>query len=315
MTEIAPYYQLTLDAPEGDALMIASALEGFGAPMPLSVTARRMGRTVPWRIEAIFGEPPDTDALNQFLADIAPGTSAKIEPLAEENWVALSQSKLPPIRTARFYVRNYDGALPEDLGARKVITIEAGLAFGTGHHASTHGCLLMLDELAKLGFRPRTALDLGAGTALLAIAAHKLWPGARIAASDIDPVAVEVARANTLASGAPQIRHVVAAGFKHPALQAAPRYDLVLANILAKPLIRLARSIAAHTKQNARIILSGILDEQAASVIAAYRAAGFVLIKRSDFEGWSTLLMRASSRARLKTPAQAPAFQPSDLIA
>ncbi|MFZ1988431.1 MAG: 50S ribosomal protein L11 methyltransferase [Alphaproteobacteria bacterium] len=315
MTETAPYFQLTLDAPEGDALMIAGALEGFGAPMPQSVSVRRMGRAVPWRIEAIFGEPPDTDALQQFLADIAPGLSAKIEPLAEENWVALSQSKLPPIRTARFYVRNYNGVLPEDLGARKIITIEAGLAFGTGHHASTHGCLLMLEELAKLGFRPRRALDLGAGTALLAIGAHKLWPEAVITASDIDPVAVEVARANARASGAPSIRHMVAPGFRHPALQAAHRFDLVLANILAKPLIRLSREIARHAQSNARLILSGILDEQAAGVIAAYRAAGFSLIKRRDLEGWSTLLMRAPSQSELRAATQSAAFQPSDLVA
>ncbi len=311
----APYYQLTLDAPETDALMIASALEGFGAPMPLSVSSRRMGRGSPWRIEAIFDEPPDESALQQFFADIAPGLAAKVEPLAEDNWVALSQSKLPPIRTQRFHVRNYDGALPEDLGARKVIAIEAGMAFGTGHHASTHGCLFMLEELAKLRFRPRRVLDLGAGTALLAIAARKLWPEARIIASDIDPVAVEIARTNCVASGAPQIRHAVAAGFRHPVLQAARDFDLVLANILARPLIRLAHGIAAHSQAGGCIILSGILDEQAASVIAAYRAAGFALIKRRDREGWATLLMRRLARSYGKRAEQSPAFQPSDFIA
>ncbi|HXZ68041.1 MAG TPA: 50S ribosomal protein L11 methyltransferase, partial [Alphaproteobacteria bacterium] len=114
---------------------------------------------------------------------------------------------------------------------------------------------------------------------------------------------------------APQIRHVVAAGFRHPALQAQHQYDLVLANILAKPLIRLAREIAAHVQGGARLVLSGILDEQAASVAQAYRAAGFALINRRDLEGWSTLLMHAPSRGKLSAAMQPAAFQPSDLVA
>ena len=288
--ESVPYLQLTIDAPEQDALMIAAALESFAAPVPQSVSVRRMGRSAPWRVEAIFEEAPDARALAEFLGEIAPDTEHRVTPLADEDWVALSQSKLAPIRTQRFYIRNYQGALPEDLGARHVISIEAGLAFGTGHHASTHGCLLMLDRLPGNLPKPRRVLDLGAGTAVLAIAAHKLWPAARIVASDIDPVAVAVGQDNCRLNGAPGVACMVAPGFRHPR-QVAP-FDLVFANILAGPLKSLARDAARHISPNGLIMLSGLLDEQAGSVMACYRAAGFCLLKRRDLEGWSTLLMQ-----------------------
>jgi ribosomal protein L11 methyltransferase len=336
------YHQLTIDVAEEQAAMLAAALEGFAAPTPQSVTARRMGRNLPWRVDANFDQAPDEAALAVFLQDIAPGVSFDVAPLPEEDWLALSQAALPPIRTRRFYVRQPHLPLPADLGARHVLTIEAGLAFGTGHHATTKGCLLALEELetrsppplrgrVRVGGRaaisdavfhrttpppnplpqepalrpsrsegsgweggtkrrsPRRVLDLGTGTGLLAIAAAKLWPGIRAVASDIDPVATEVARANCRLNGAPGIRCVTAAGFRHEAL--APKFDLVLANILAAPLKHLARDVAAHTSPGARVILSGILDEQAADVIGAYRGAGFKLVRRRDLEGWSALVL------------------------
>jgi len=338
------YFQLTIDVAETEAAMLAAALEGFAAPAPQSVTARRMGKGVPWRVEAIFDEAPDEDALAEFLIDVLVAQTPveegfdlrfTLEALPEEDWLALSQAALPPIRTRRFYVRQPHLPLPADLGARHVITIEAGLAFGTGHHATTKGCLLALEELAiSLRVRPivsplplregdrgrgratilgaaacgatplpdpppqggrgtrRSALrvlDLGTGTGLLAIAAAKLWPACRATASDIDPVATEVARANCRLNGAPNIRCVTAPGFHHMAL--AEKFDLVLANILAGPLKRLARDLAAHTSPGAHAIISGILDEQAADVLAVYRAAGFRLVRRRDFEGWSALIL------------------------
>lgn len=296
---------LTLDVPEPQAAMLAAALEGFAAPAPQSVTARRMGKGLPWRVEAIFDAAPDKDGLTEFLIDVlAAETPAEagfeirftLAPLPEQDWLAMSQAALPPIRTRRFYVRQPHLPLPADLGARHVLTIEAGMAFGTGHHATTKGCLLALEDLARSP-RPEAgrgapsfrALDLGTGTGLLAIAAAKLWPRARVAASDIDPVAVEVARENCGLNGAPAIQCVTAPGFRHARL--AERFDLVIANILAGPLKRLARDMAAHTAGGGRVLLSGILDEQAADVLAVYRAVGFRLARRRDLEGWAVLVL------------------------
>jgi ribosomal protein L11 methyltransferase len=300
---IAAYYQLTLDVMEEEAQLVAAALESFAAPAPQSVSARRMGKGRPWRVEAIFDAAPDEGALAAFLGAVVPGAGADgrssaarrftLTPLADEDWVALSQAQLPPIRTRRFYLRGPHVPLPEDLAARHVITIEAGMAFGTGHHASTHGCLLALESLQES--RPRSVLDLGTGTGLLAIAATKLWPACRATASDIDPVAIEVARENCRLNGAPGIACVTAPGFRAPRL--AGRYDLIVANILAAPLRLLAREIAAHTEPRGRVILSGILDEQAGEIVACYRLAGFSLLRRRHLEGWAMLTF-VRNRAR-----------------
>jgi ribosomal protein L11 methyltransferase len=292
---VAGAYQLVLDAPEEEAPLIAAALESYAAPAPQSVSARRMGRAAPWRVEAIFDAAPDVRALEAFLASIGPGIAFGIAPLKDEDWVALSESQFPPIRTRCFYVRGPHVPPPEDLGARRLITIEAGLAFGTGHHSSTRGCLLMIEELMKRRFAPRRVLDLGAGTALLAIAVQKAWPAARVVASDNDPVAVRVSRENCALNAAPSIRHVLADGFKSAHIRAHARYDFVLANILAGPLRRLAPAVAGHTRAGGYVVLSGILDEQAPSVIAAYRAAQLRLVARRDLEGWATLLLRRAA--------------------
>jgi ribosomal protein L11 methyltransferase len=273
--------------------MIAGALESFAAPAPQSVSARQMGR--PWRVEAIFDAAPDERLLARFLSAVAPGVRFAIAPLADEDWVALSQSQLPPIRTQRFYVRGEHVPLPVDLGTRHVITIDAGLAFGTGHHASTLGCLLALENLHR--FAPRRVLDLGTGSGLLAIGAAKLWPAARVTASDVDPVALAVARENCQLNGAPRVRFVTAAGFHSAGLRA--RFDLIIANILAKPLKRLAREIAAHVSPGGRVILSGILDEQAAELVARYRLVGLALLARSDREGWATLALARPARGEI----------------
>jgi ribosomal protein L11 methyltransferase len=192
---------------------------------------------------------------------------------------------------------------PHDLGSRRVITIDPGMAFGTGHHCSTLGCLMALENLR--GFAPRRVLDLGTGSGLLAIAAAKLWPAARVTASDIDPVAIEVARENCRLNGAPRVRLATAEGFQSIALRA--RVDLVIANILAGPLKLLAREIAAHVSPGGRVILAGLLAEQAAELVARYRLAGFKLLVRRDLEGWSSLVLArvwgGLSRARRSSSA------------
>src|SRR5439155_4211681 len=184
------------------------------------------------------------------------------------------------------------------------LEIDAGRAFGTGHHETTTGCLLAIDSLKRRGARFANILDLGTGTGLLAFAAHRLWPAARVMASDIDPVAIHVAEENARANAVPsgrapgQIELIVAPGLRHRRLRARAPFDLILANILAGPLIELAPSLAAALATGGTLILAGLLDHQAEGLTAAYRRRGLMLqhsILRGD---WPTLLLRKRRRIR-----------------
>ncbi len=252
-----------------------------------------------WRLDAYFEEEPDAEtlALLKALVPSDAGAEPLIERLEEEDWVTLSQQGLEPIRAGRFFVHTprHRGAAPQDAVA---LEIDAGRAFGTGHHETTTGCLLALDRLKESGVRFTNILDLGTGTGLLAFAALKLWPTARVAASDIDPVSIEVTAENAafndiaVGRGYGLVEFAVAAGLDHPRLRARAPYDLVIANILAGPLIELAPSVAAALESGGRLILAGLLDTQAESVAAAYRRQGLMTsfnIVRGD---WPTLVMR-----------------------
>jgi ribosomal protein L11 methyltransferase len=172
------------------------------------------------------------------------------------------------------------------------LEIEAAQAFGTGHHATTQGCLEALDRLARTGFRPRRVADIGAGTGVLAMAAAALWP-VRAVAGDIDPVAAATARANAAANGlAARVACVTAPGFRHPRLRAGAPYDLIFANILAGPLRRLAPAIAAHQAPGGIAILSGILARQAPGVLAVYRGWGYCTLAAPEPGEWKTLVLR-----------------------
>jgi ribosomal protein L11 methyltransferase len=179
------------------------------------------------------------------------------------------------------------GALP--------LLIEAAMAFGTGHHGTTQGCLEALDRLAAEGFAPRRVADIGCGTAVLAMAAARLWPQGlegTVLASDIDGVAVEVAAANVSANGlTDRVTCFEAAGFGHPDLAAAAPFDLVFANILKQPLIDLAPDMAAHMAPGGRAILSGILTRQADAVAKAYAAQGLAEARRDTIGDWVTLVL------------------------
>ena len=176
---------------------------------------------------------------------------------------------------------------PNKLG----IEIEAALAFGTGHHGTTRGCLLLLDHVLK-AWRPRRVLDLGTGTGVLAIAAAKALHE-KVLASDIDPPSVQVARENARLNVAGHLVQAVrATGFSAPQFAAAAPFDLVLANILANPLRQLAAPMTRHLAPSAMVILSGLLTHQAPGVIAAYRARGLVPVRHLRIEGWSSLLLR-----------------------
>jgi ribosomal protein L11 methyltransferase len=210
-----------------------------------------------------------------------------------KDWVKATLEELAPVRAGRFIVHGqHDRSKvpPNKLG----IEIEAALAFGTGHHGTTRGCLLLLDSVLKAR-RPRRVLDLGTGTGVLAIAAAKALR-VKVLASDIDPLAVRVARDNARLNGTGGlVKTIAAVGLSAPDFARHGPFDLVLANILANPLRQMATPMATHLAPSGLVILSGLLPHQAQAVIAAYRARGLVLERHLVIEGWSSLLMRCAA--------------------
>jgi len=260
-----------------------------------------------WRLDAYFDSEPTAEMLD-LLAALAPsaaGTAPAVERVEDRDWVTLSQQGLEPIRAGRFFVHTpkHRDEAPADLIA---LEIDAGRAFGTGQHETTGGCLVALSRLKAGGARVADLVDLGTGTGLLAFAALKLWPSARAAASDNDPVAIEVGEENAainhvrLGRARGQLELLVADGMDHPRLRARAPYDLVIANILAGPLIELAPSVAAAIAPGGRLILAGLLDHQAPAVAAAYRRQGMMLSGRVERGEWPTLVMRKRRAAPVR---------------
>jgi ribosomal protein L11 methyltransferase len=216
--------------------------------------------------------------------------SIAIEAIPDADWVSETQKALPPVRAGRFTVHgSHDRARIVSKGA---IEIDAGRAFGTAHHGTTRGCLNALDRLSA-EIRPSAVLDLGTGSGVLAIAAAKAFSQRpSIAAVDIDAIAIEVARENCRKNGAANVRLFVGEGAKpHLAYESAP-FDLVVANILAKPLLKLAPRLRVLTRVGGILILSGLLSGQAREILARYRSTGFRLNRRRDLEGWATLMLK-----------------------
>ena len=252
-----------------------------------------------WQVAIHFRDPPDEAGLRAQVA-LAAGEKAaaalSIEPVAPADWVKQSLAGLQPVRAGRFIVHGaHDRARvrPNDIG----IEIEAALAFGTGHHGTTRGCLLALDDLAKRR-RAARVLDLGTGSGVLAIAAAKMLR-ARVTASDIDRVAVEAARGNArLNRAGAAITFVRAAGVNARAIARGAPYDLIFANILLGPLLRLAVPLSRLAAPRARIVLSGLLPGHANAVLAIYRAQGFMLERRIPLDGWVTLVLKRPLHAQ-----------------
>jgi ribosomal protein L11 methyltransferase len=246
-----------------------------------------------WDVTVHFAERPDEDSIRELVGIAAGDDVARdvaFDTIEAKDWVKATLEGLVPVRAGRFIVHGqHDRARvpPNKLG----IEIEAALAFGTGHHGTTRGCLLLLDEVLK-AYLPRRVLDLGTGTGVLAIAAAKALQ-TKVLASDIDPMSVRVAHENArLNETGDLVETIQATGFSAPRFAKRGPFDLVLANILANPLRQMATPMARHLAPSALVILSGLLPHQAQSVIAAYRARGLVLKRQIQIEGWSSLLMR-----------------------
>ncbi len=274
-------------------------LAALDSPPVLMTSEPDPDRPEEWRMDAYFeAEPgPDDMALLLDLVPSAGGIIPAAEELDEQDWVTLSQAGLEPIRAGRFFVHTpaHRDAVPPGAVA---FEIDAGRAFGTGQHETTTGCLLALDRLKTTGASFSDIADVGTGTGLLAFAAMHLWPAARAIASDIDPVAIEVAEANARINGIKlgrargQLELAVAPGLDHLRLKARAPYDLVIANILAGPLIELAPALAGALAPGGRLILAGLLDHQADAVTAAYRRQGMMAGARITRGDWPTLVLR-----------------------
>jgi ribosomal protein L11 methyltransferase len=242
-----------------------------------------------WEIGGYFNEKPDVTGLALLSATFG-ADAFVVSELPEVDWVAHVRRELPPVVAGRFFVYgNHDAdKVPTD---KVALLIEAAMAFGTGHHGTTLGCLRAFDRLLTQGVTPAKVADIGCGTAVLAIAAAKVLT-AEVLASDIDQVAVDVSLTNMAANGLEgRVTCVAAAGFAHPKLAKSAPFDLVFANILKGPLVGLAPDMARNLVAGGRAILSGILNEQADDVLAVYVANGFELAHREEIVEWTTLTL------------------------
>jgi ribosomal protein L11 methyltransferase len=280
-----PLWKASVSLTKLEAGDIAAALQLDGSAQAVLIAEEPHGDGAV--VEALYTAEPDA----AYLSLIA-GRAITVAPLPDQDWIRLSQEGLPPVRAGRFFVYGaHDaGTVPHGVIPMK---IEAGLAFGTGHHETTALCLGVLSDIARQrAFR--NVLDLGCGTGLLAIGAAKLWKRP-VLASDIDVVAVDVTRENARANGvAPLVRAVTADGLTNPVLANAAPYDLIIANILAGPLTQLAPAIQRALAPGATLVLSGLLHNQEGLVKSFYQSLRFVGARRDG--PWSALVLEKPAR-------------------
>jgi len=307
---------VTLPCTKAEAALLEGEIEAFAAMAMPPVLVASEDDEGHWRLDAYFEAKPSAGDLRALLALLpsARGTEPKPQRVVEQDWVTLSQAGLKPIQAGRFFVHTpaHRGEGPAGTVA---LEIDAGRAFGTGQHETTTGCLEALDRLKREGFVARNLIAVGTGTGLLAFAALHLWPQARATASDIDPVSIDVTRENAAVNGirigaAPgQVDLAVAGGLDHPKLRQRGPYDLIIANILAGPLVALAPSLAPALLPGGRLVLAGLLAGQTERVARAYAREGLRPYFRETRGDWPTLVLRAPRvgiTRPLRTGVQAP---------
>ncbi|KNG94776.1 50S ribosomal protein L11 methyltransferase [Pseudaestuariivita atlantica] len=279
------------EKPSAEAL--GAALEALDpAPTGVGVFEVEDGSGL-WEVGAYFIDRPDEIAL-ALLAAVHGARDFAVSEVPDVDWVAHVRRELVPVRAGRFYVYGSHDADSVPDGVEPLL-VEAAMAFGTGHHGTTQGCLQALDALVTAGEVKRRVADIGCGTAVLGMAAARIWPDPVIA-SDIDEVAVEVAETNVRANGLEgRVRCVEAAGFDHPDLAAGAPYDLIFANILKGPLIDLAAPMFGHTAPEGHVILSGLLNEQADEVRSHYQRVGYNPVSTLEIGDWTTLTLRKTT--------------------
>jgi ribosomal protein L11 methyltransferase len=289
----AQLWQLRVELPAHEAEAMA-ALEAVleAHALALSRFERAKGRR--WRIEALFDRKPPRREAAAWLDLAGLGDRAfQIEPVPPRNWVAESRARLPALKVGRFFIHGSHHEEPVPRG-KIGLEIDAGLAFGTGRHETTRLCLELIGRLAS--HPPRRPLDLGCGTGILALAMARLWD-VPVLAADNDPQAVAVARENVRRNGlAARVRVVKSDGYRAAALRRAAPFDLVVANILANPLIEMAPGLVRHLAPGGRAILSGLMTEQEREVLAPYLAHGLRCEARLRRDDWSALLLRKPGR-------------------
>lgn len=295
--EAAEIFSDALEAAIWPEVLAVTTSEAEPGSAPLVKTASEWNEVEAhglWRIEALYAEEPEEAALRETISRAEKETGAKaagfrIECLPDEDWVARSLDGLEPVRAGRFFVYGSHDAAKVPPGTIPLL-VDAGQAFGTGHHETTAGCLEFISEMLRPGV-PLNALDIGTGTGVLAIAIAKL-ARVNVLASDIDPVAVAVTKTNARANGVgPFVTALTAKGFGHTGLAARAPYDLIVANILARPLVSLAPAFRAHLKPGGTLILSGTLRTQENMVAGAMRMQGLRLVSRKPKGDWVTLRM------------------------
>ena len=284
-----PLWKASVVVAKDEAADICAAFELGSSPQAVISLEEPFQTTA--TIEALYIDMPDGDLLSKLA-----GRDVHVSLLPDQDWIKLSQEGLPPVRAGRFFVygAHDKGRVPHGVIPMR---IEAGLAFGTGHHETTALCLAVLSDLAR-SRRYRNVADIGCGTGLLAIGAAKLWKR-RVIASDIDPVAVQVARENAIANEvAPLVRALTADGMVNPELSSHAPYDLILANILAGPLTFLAPQISAAVARGGVAVLSGLLRWQENLVTSFYRPHGLILRDIRRAGPWSALVLERPGPAR-----------------
>jgi len=299
MVEV-PLWQSRFVVPGAAVELFLAELEDAALSIAAFEERERGGADGPlWRVELMHRGEPDQQALAARLAPLAERSGIDridltIAPLATTNWLARVAESFTPRRIGRFWIHGSHVRAAPPAGAVP-IQLDAGLAFGSGEHESTQGCLLAVDELARRR-RFRRVLDVGCGSGILAIAAARCWPATALAV-DNDPDAVTVAGANARKNGVGhRIRTAQSDGYRSREVRAGAPYDLILANILADPLCEMARDLARHLAPGGSAILAGLFDRQAPRVIKVHRAAGLRLRARRDLNIWTTLVLTSHRR-------------------